>query len=361
MWVDNPRIAGEEKSAVVVMTLAWYVTRLFFSALGAVALLLTCLFSLIEFFEKLARVAHVSISQMGQFFYLNAIPSFFDVLPASAWLATIFVLRVLTTRDSWDFLQFVGFVPRRLVQILLAGSVALLLTVYCLREYYILPLAQQAEQFKYTYFKQQSQNYVMNSWFELEKNRFCFVESFDLSFGHGTGIMLITLGKDKDVLQVVRAASFEANASTAALQLKNVVIVRLVDQEVVHAAAYTIYSKFFFNVIHLKNSVYHVRGCIQYLLFASYLPQAAKVVIAKHLADHAVYYASLLWYPIITIFMFCFGLVWGGRWFWVLLPYPATVFCGMALKWAVDGSFAWLIVPGIIVFLFVIFKKYSEQ
>jgi hypothetical protein len=357
MWSYDPRFIIEEKAAVGAMTLASYVIRLFFGALGAIALLLACLFNLIEFFEKLARVTHVSSGHIGHFFYLNAIPSFFDVLPASVWLATIFVLRILTTSDAWDFLQFIGFVPRRLVWLISLSALVLLCGVVVMREVFVLPLAQRAEQFKYVQFKQQRQHYVMNSWFELEDRRFCFVDAYDLVKNTGDGLMLIAMTADFEVKEVTRAAHCEGDRQRGILRLTNALSVDVLGQATERFPTKEYSSAWFFNVICLRQQIYGLQGCLQQLVLAQYLPTTTVRVLWKQAAEHVVYYASLLWYPVITILLFCFGFVWGGRWLWVGLPYPITVACGITVKWAIDGDWGPFACLLLIVFLFVFLSR----
>ena len=135
------------------MTFPWFVSRLFVGAWASIVLLLAVLFNFIEFFEKLARVKQASVEQIFQFLGLNFLPSAFDVMPVSVWLATLFVLRELTMQQSWDFLQLIGFIPRKLTVLLMTLTVGLMLGVGLMRESFVLEMAQTPEQYKYAHFK----------------------------------------------------------------------------------------------------------------------------------------------------------------------------------------------------------------
>jgi len=337
------------------MTLARYLVQLFLGGLVAIATLLACLFNLIEFFEKLARVSHVPIQKIGYFFYLNAIPSFFDVLPVSAWLSTIFVLRVLTTNDSWDFLQFLGIVPRHLIKTLLLTALVVCCGILACREGFVLKLSQKAELFKFSQFKQQRQNYVLNSWFELEDNRFCFIERYDLVTGQGTGFMLISMLPDKSVQEVIRATSFTVDEQGGTLCLYQASLVSLPSQTMCLHEKKLIPTVFFFSIIRSRQQPPGLHGCMQQILMAQYLPEASVIVLWQSLADQLFYYASLLWYPLLTIVLFSLGLRFSFGWLLVLLPYPLTLVFSIAVRFAINGNFILLITFLAISFLAALF------
>ena len=339
------------------MTFPWFVSRLFVGAWASITLLLAVLFNFIEFFEKMARVKQASICQIFHFLGLNFLPSAFDVMPLGIWLATLFVLRELTMQQSWDFLQLIGFIPRKLVLLLMTLTFGLVLGVGVVRESFVLEIAQKAEQYKYAHFKKQQQDVIFTTWFELEDERFCYVEELDLARNAGKGLLLIAQTKQHDVASVTNAMQFTINPTMQHLQLEHAVTVHFPSQDVVRSQCLTVPSRYFFSIMSTKQRVYNLRTLCTTLLFSSYLPQSTVRTLGHRLMDNLWYYVSLLIYPALTIYLFSlpFGLL--ARWGLALLPYPIMMLLGMALKAApVNG----LLLLGLVVFLFVFFwRKYN--
>ena len=338
------------------MTLAWYVTRLFVRAWASITLLLAVLFNFIEFFEKLARVKQVSVSHIFHFLGLNFLPSAFDVMPISAWLATLFVLRELTTQRSWDFLQLIGFIPRKLVVLLTALTLGMAIGVGVVREAYVLEIAQRAEQFKYAFFKKQQQELIFSTWFELEDNRFCYIEELDCARFTGKGVMVVTLNQQHAVASVMQAPVVVLDPVTHCMHGKHVITVYLPDQRIVREAECRVESNYFFSVMSMKQRVYHLAYLYKALLFSAYLPKNTVRILQQRLVDSLWYYASFIAYPLLTIYAFNLPLGLFGQWAMALLPYPGLVVAGLLLRSMLVENIGLLVILFFIIFLFGLFS-----
>ncbi|MBM3893818.1 LptF/LptG family permease [Candidatus Dependentiae bacterium] len=339
------------------MTLAWYVSRLFVAAWASITLLLAFLFNFIEFFEKLARVKQVSVAHIMHFLWLNFLPSAFDVMPISAWLATLFVLRELTTQQSWDFLQLIGFIPRRMALLITKLTLCIVLTTGIIREAYVLHIAQQAEHFKYAYFKKQQQDLIFNTWFELEGNRFCYIEELDYATLSGKGVILVTLTPERTVKAVMHAMQVKLEPQAHAMHVHQPVTVHLPEQQVVREAASIIQTRYFFTVMRMKQRVYHIPYLYKALLFSAYLPKHTVRMLQQHLIDSLWYYASLIGYPLLTIYAFNAPLSLLWRWGLAFLPYPTLLVGGLLARRMLIGDIGLLVLIMLIFFLFELFLR----
>lgn len=339
------------------MTLAWYVSRLFMGAWASITLLLAVLFNFIEFFEKLARVKQVSVSHIFRFLGLNFLPSAFDVMPIAAWLATLFVLRELTTQQSWDFLQLIGFIPRKLVLLLVLLATGMVAVIGAVRESCILEIAQRAEHFKYAHFKKQQQELIFATWFELEHNRFCYIEELDCARLAGKGLLLVTLNQHHEVGAFTKASLFSLKMREQELVLKDAITVHLPEQQIVRDAELIISTQYFFGVMGMKQRVYNLPYLYKTLLFSAYLPPNTVRTLQQKLIDSLWYYASFIGYPLLTIYAFNIPLALLGRWAMALLPYPCFIAAGFALRalpmQAVGLSAIILLISFLIVLFFV--------
>lgn len=339
------------------MTLAWYVTRLFVGAWASITLLLAVLFNFIEFFEKLARVKQVSVAHILHFLGLNFLPSAFDVIPISAWLATLFVLRELTTQRSWDFLQLIGFIPRRLALLLTALTLAMAVGVGVMREAYVLQIAQAAEHFKYAHFKKQQQELIFSTWFELEDNRFCYIEELDCAHLTAKGVMLVTLTPQHTVASVMQAAHLKLDPSAHVMHAQQVITVHLPEQRIVRESDCVVSSHYFFSIMGTKQRVYHLPYLYKALLFSAYLPKNTVRVLQQRLIDSVWYYASLIGYPLLTIYAFNLPLGLLGRWALALLPYPGVVVGGLLVRAMSIENIGLAALILLIIFLFGLFFR----
>jgi lipopolysaccharide export LptBFGC system permease protein LptF len=314
------------------MTFQQYVTRLFLAAWLSITFLLAVLFNFVEFFEKLARVKQATVGQITYFLGLNFLPSAFDVMPISIWLATLFVLRELTTQQSWDFLQLLGFAPGNLLRLLLGVSSILCLLVGVLRESFILDIAKTAEQYKYVQFKKQPEDLIFGSWFELEHQRFCYIEELDLTKKKGKGVLLVALSSAGAVASVSSALEITLNPEQEILELGLSTGVDIPSQVVTPREQQIFHSPYFFNALHTKQISADIFNLYKLILFQSLLPRQVVVTLWQRLLETIWYYLSFLCYPIMTIYLFMAPFSPYVRWGLALIPYPVMVFLGMVIK-----------------------------
>ncbi len=340
------------------MTFAWYVSRLFLGAWASITLLLAFLFNFIEFFEKLARVKQVSVVHIMHFLGLNFLPSVFDVMPIGAWLATLFVLRELTTHQSWDFLQFIGFIPRRLALLLTKLALCIALITGVIKEAYVLHIAQQAERFKYAYFKKQQHDLIFNTWFELENSRFCYIDELDCVKLLGKGIMLVTLTPQHTVKTVMYSKQASLDEKAQAIHAQQVITVHLPEQCVVREDHSIIETRYFFSAMSMRQRVYHIPYLYKVLLFSAYLPKHTVRALQQRLIDSLWYYGTLIGYPLLTIYAFNLPLGFLWRWGFALLPYPTLLAGGLLLRRMLIDDIRLVVLIMIVFFLIVsLFRK----
>lgn len=312
------------------MTLAWYITRRFVAAWLGLTLLLGLLFSFIEFFEKLARVKQTTVQAILHFLGLNLAPTLVGLLPVGLWLATLVLLRELSTGSSWDFYRMLGFVPRQFARLLCVIIAISMVTVLVVRECVVLPLGVRAERFKQEQFKRISANQqLLNRWFELAPGNYCFVGDYDVQTGRGHEFLLVSMSPGYELQEVVRASSFMASGYDGLVSLHDQVISlggmypeKQLTRELPALATQ----------LRLQQETQNIFQVVKNIAFRQYLSTGSIILLYRLLLQALLFYLGFFLYPLMTLlfFMWCSR----GRFFWLrwvgaLVPYPVLVGLGM--------------------------------
>lgn len=161
-----------------------------------IGLLLTCIITFIQFFERLLSAQGKSIFTIFSFLALNIPPTFFDSLPIASWLTVCCVVREWELRSEWDSMMLLSITPQHLLKLFFIIGFTLGCLTFFMKETWIAPLYTQAQQFKTEQLKGKLVNNIKNRWIILSEHQYCFIEEYNGYINIGKNMRIITLSYD---------------------------------------------------------------------------------------------------------------------------------------------------------------------
>ena len=337
------------------MTFAVYVTRRLIGAWVVITLLLALLFSFVGFFEKLMQVKHATIASILHFLFLSTVPQAFDLMPVALWLATLVVLRDLTSSSAWDFLRLVGVAPWRLYTLVASLSLGILLIVAVVRESVVLDLGARAERFKQEQFKHAKTGaQLVNRWFELEQGTFCFLGAFDGAAGRGEDVLMVTTSSQFELLNIHKADYCTADRQSNMLVLHNVVSLEGPKFSPQERLAVACQQPSFFSYVAVQGEAQGLLNLVKGVAFQTFLPESTTLVIHRLLLQSIFFYLTFLLYPLLALFFFSQSTMLLAQWGGALLPFPLLVGLGLCVSWAAGLPYAFVWVPLLLILILVL-------
>lgn len=181
---------------------------------GTITLLLTGLLTLIELFEKLMRVSHASLANVGIFLGLNAVPVLVDNCAVGCWLATGLLLREFYVHHEWELMMMLNINNQELIRLFVLAGCLFTTVVIVSKELFVCKLAFKAEQFKIKHFKQKAPQLLVHRWIQLSDSRFCYIGMLDMGTNSGQDITLLTMSSDFSIEQACIGSSFSVDLET---------------------------------------------------------------------------------------------------------------------------------------------------
>lgn len=323
------------------MLIFWYLTRRFLAYVFGISLMLAFLFNFVEFFEKLLRVQHATVGTIIHFISLNFIPAFFDLLPIGVWLATCLVLKDLFASNEWELLQLLIFVPKRFFVFLLAMGMVVSTSALLVQEAGVAHLAFQAEHFRQEKFKQGSGQKVVNRWFDLDDNLFCYCGMLDLTTNQGKDLLIISMSPDFHLKKIVNAPDFSVNPATSMILVPTSTVFDADNPGVLAQADSTFWSPGFFSQINLGLEEPTLGNLGRKIIFhRRILPSGVYNELLGQFYSRLGYYLQILLYPLITFCLFMCTHHPYTRWVLMLSAYPITLLAGTIGNAAFNHGFA---------------------
>ncbi|MBD3273427.1 LptF/LptG family permease, partial [Candidatus Dependentiae bacterium] len=160
------------------MVLKKYIIKRFFKYLFIINISLTLLFNFIEFFEKIVRVKHATISMILKFIALNIPSSFFETLSISCWLATCLLIKEFAEQNEWDTFKILNINYNKLFKLFLFAGIITAIFAFIGREQLTLKLQNKSEKFKFEKLKQNSYQKIYNKWLEIKSKNKKYFKTF---------------------------------------------------------------------------------------------------------------------------------------------------------------------------------------
>ncbi|MFH1831800.1 MAG: LptF/LptG family permease [bacterium] len=196
-----------------------YFLKRYFSYFFIINILLTGVFNIIEFFEKLVRITHTDVASIAYFIALNLLPSFSDLMPISAWLATCLLIREFNQQKEWETLLLLNINYKKLAGLFLCAGLIAVGFGLVLYEQVTAPLVARAQQFKVENFKQEVPTKIFKKWYQLDGQTFCYFDMVDLSTREGLNLLVLYVFDDFSIKKIIRAARFRLNISAQTITI----------------------------------------------------------------------------------------------------------------------------------------------
>lgn len=320
-----------------------YLARRFLLYCIAISTLLTFLYNFIEFFEKMLRVKHTDISTILHFLQLNTLPAFIDYLPLGAWLSTALVLKELFARHEWDILQFITFVPQRLIMFFASMGVVLVFCAFMLNEGFVATIAFKTEAYKQEKFKQNSSYILVNQWFELSQGKLFYCGICDLKSGLGSDGVLVEMNATTFMVgNITRIPSFRLNSEQQTMMIE---MATMFDPETSKSYVLSkeeLYVPALFSQIRMHMEPVTVFNVIRSLLLnGKSLPINAYKALLNKLCKRLEFYVQLMLYPVLSLLLFLLFIRYDYiRWIALLSAYPLMICLGLLSDFLLVNGFA---------------------
>lgn len=336
------------------MVLAKYFFKRFFKYLFITNISLTLLFNFIEFFEKLIRVKHATITMILEFILLYIPPSFFDTLPLSCWLATCLLIKELVQQNEWQILKILNVNINQIFKLFLLIGITSATFSFVGKELLTLNLLNKAEQFRLEKFKQRSTQKILNKWIILsDENSFCHIGYLNLKNNTGKDLTLIYMSPTFEIDKIITSKNFKVDTKNQTLLL--------LDKNNETISVPTLFPQ-----LKLNNTVPTINFLIKnVVLNKSLLPQNVWNDLLLQLLKRLFIHIQVLFYPILTFCLF-FLLPFNSRknWLLMLLPYPLLTTIDILISFLVSKGIPAILAISpyiLLIILIFMFKKKLEK
>ena len=194
-----------------MLVITKYFTKKFIINLLASNILITSLFSLVEFFEKIVRFKHSTVEAAINFVALNFIPCFLENLPLSSFVATLLLLKEIYQQNEWEIFHILNIKFKTIFQIIFFTSSIIATLNFFSKEVLIIKISQMAKNFKQEQFKQNNNRKFFNQWINLENKILCHFNYLDMGKNQGQDITILNFSESFELGKTILATDFEIN------------------------------------------------------------------------------------------------------------------------------------------------------
>lgn len=339
------------------MILFTYLFKRFFAYTLGINFLLTILTTFIEFFEKLAHVNNASINDIVRFLTINFIPSFFDQLAISSWLATMLIIKELLQQHEWDTLKLLRISYKKIFSFLALAGCLLMTSSFILKEKLVVPLTFRAEHFKLKNFKQIAIEKVVNKWLLLDKTTFCYFNILDLAKQEGNDLCIIYMSPQFSIEKTFNCSHFFVDLKKQEITVPEGTFFTTntnTQQKITH---YHFNFPTFFSQTTMHTEIPSLFYLIKNVIFnKNILPPVVYQEILAKIFKRILNDLQLIIYPLITFGLFCiFEQMTIFRWISIMLPYPFLTVTNLITENLLShGAPAWILfIPYILIIGFI--------
>ncbi len=309
------------------MVLIKYFLKRFFKYVFVVGFFLAFLINFIEFFEKIVHAKDAGLNTILMFVSLNFIPSFFDLLGVSCWLATCLLIKEFYQQNEWEAFSLLNIGYNNIVKLFVWASFCLMLFSFVLRESFVERLTSYAEQYKMEKFKQKSSQKLLGKWLMLNKETIAYLGVLDLSTNSGTDMLMLYLNPDFTIKKVLNSKNFYIIPEKQELcipagtefDIENNVPEAINDLKLVVP---TLFSQ-----VKINLDIPTISNLCQSLLNRSILPVSVQNELVYATISRLISYLKLMFYPILTFMLFMlFSNFIILKWVAILMPYVLFTF-----------------------------------
>lgn len=347
------------------MILAKFLLRKFFFYLLLSSGGLTLLYNVVEFFEKITRVTHASLSSIFVFIMLRLLPSFFDLLPLGAWLATCLLIHDLAQHNEWETLHILSISPRKLLRLVVIAGASLSLFSFVGKEYAIATLAKKMATFKMEQFKENAHKKVYHRWFMLSDTTYAYLTFLDLTTQKGEDFLLLVFDKHFQLVKRISCVQFFVKPLEAKIIAPEAKIFTFADKACTMKQNYEIQLPQLFALLNMQAAHPTITELARNLFYGRNLFN--KATLHKELTlllSRFFAHSQPMIYMLLTFclfFLFSSNIL---RWLAMLAVYPLFVFITSFVEFIVLHGFpVWIITLPYIgtILLLLVFKRALAQ
>ncbi len=340
------------------MVFLFYFLKRYFIYFFSVTLLLTGLFNVIEFFEKLVRCAQSDLGSIAHFITLNLVPSFFELIPIGAWLATCLLLKEFAQHEQWDTLFLLSIGYKRIAKLFAFAGLVIMFVCIVLYESVVLSISGQAQQFKMKTFKQRSTTIIFKKWYQMDTNSFCYFDMLDCERGEGKSLLLFDLADDFSIKKVVNSSRFVIFPHEQTIKmLQGEVLDRHVRAGKKKIKINSRRIPNFFLQLGLDKQVPRLINFFsRVILSVSLLSFEIGREMVHIIVNRLFFYMQIFFYPLATFLLFAaFSRRRYYKWVFIFLPYVFVIFSSGLINYFFQNGFpvAFMLVPHILFFVFI--------
>ena len=353
------------------MVLKKYFLKRFFKYLFIINISLTLLFNFIEFFEKIVRVKHATLSMVLHFITLNMPSSFFLNLNVSCWLATCLLIKEFAEQNEWETFKILNINYYKLFKLFLFAGLITASFTFVGKEKLTLSLQNKSEKFKFEKLKQTSYQKIHNKWLELKSKdseffkTFSFFQFLDLKENKGSSLILININNNFEVENITSADTFKISPFEKEIIMKKAVQINTQANTQDVEMNKTLYLPSFFSQLQLSNFIPPLSLLFKNIIFEKrILPKNVWYDFISELLKRLFFYLQIILYPVLTL---CFFLLFENhkkyKWVSIFLPYPIMILSDLIVDFFANQNFIpiFLFLPYLLIILFIFFYKKSLQ
>jgi hypothetical protein len=335
------------------MVFANYFLKRYLSFFFILTFILAFIFNLIEFFEKLMRVANVDKQVIFHFICLNFLPSFSDLMPVGSWLASGLLLWELHQRHEWDTLFMIAVSYKTLLKLFVLGGFFMMISAFFIHEFLVLPLTAQSMRFKRERLRHGQQSKLINKSFMIKNDLFCSIGLLDIDAGIGYDFLLVSLSECFDIKRVISSPCFEMDITKKVLTLMQGTIFTRNDQSTVSLHEKKIKLPGFFVKLLMHDEAPLLINLIKIVFMQrAFLSQEIVDELWYLILQRIFFYFQILIYSILCFVVFALAENLGFyRWPLLITPYLVVTALGVLLMLLHQNHFSIIV----LMFSFAVF------
>ncbi|MFH1643647.1 MAG: LptF/LptG family permease [bacterium] len=326
------------------MILVKYILKRFFKYLILVNLILVILFNSIDFFEKFIRLTNVSILDIFYTIALGLIPSFFENLAISCWLATALLIKELQQQNEWETFPLLNIHYKKFLNLFLVTGIFLGLFNFLGKEGLANPFMVKSEQFKKEKLKKRSDHKIINKWMYLNNNTFCYFNVLDLKEKIGSDLILINLNTDFSTQKILISPIFKISQKKKQIFISKGIEIYPQTNEQIKIENIHVVLDCFFTQIQILSEQNSLNQILKTLLASkNIIPENSWNELFLLFLKRLLFHLQFILFPLLTLcfFFIPFNLK-NYKWILILTPYPLLTLLTAITDFIIQSGFsAW--------------------
>jgi len=304
-----------------------YLAKKFITNIVTANILITSLFSLVEFFEKIVRFKDSTAEAAINFVVLNFMPCFFENLPLSSFVAGILLIKEIYQQNEWEIFHILNIKFKKIFKAIFFTTSIIAALSFVGKEIVVFKINEMAESFKQKQFKQTNNRKFFNQWINLDDKILCHFDFLDMESKSGQEISILNFSKNFDLEKTTLAKNFKINKKEKTIFIPEAKVIDPQNNTIQNVENLTFYMPHLLAQLNSKNSIQSL-GRIAKLIFIE------NKLISKRTYNKLTYdfferilcHILILIYPLLTLILFfIFPHAEIYRFTIAISPYPISI------------------------------------